>query len=204
MRPDVRQNEQRQRSTSYGSALPQAGYANSPLSHHNDRRLAREMVMAARMDRAQYPKSQPMADTRPQQPKSLPLPNVLKSALGPAGLTSVAQSGERRERKSKKEALTSFCLHQIETCRQFDWYVQTYYTPLRTTGVISVQEVLKALDPICELAQMHKELLERLQRDSDMAAIDPYAKPQFCSFVHDTFAQMRGPFKIYMDNFDHM
>lgn len=64
---------------------------------------------------------------------------------------------------------------------------------------------LEALEPMHEIIQMHQELLQRLQRDSDMAASDPLgSKPQFCSIVHDTFFELRNPFRIYMENFDKM
>ena len=112
------------------------------------------------------------------------------------------QSAARRDELAACK--TAFCVHQIEVCQQFESYVHQFYTPLRTEALVDVAEVCGMLDPIRSLVQLHRELLERLQRDSDMVAREPRAKSHFCSVVHDVFADMRGPFKIYMENFDDM
>ena len=99
---------------------------------------------------------------------------------------------------------TAFCLHQIEVCLQFESYVHQFYTPLRTVALVDASEMCATLDPIRALAQLHRALLERLQRDSDMVGREPLAQSQFCFIVHDVFSDMRGPFKIYIENFDSM
>jgi len=189
-------DEQRQRSTSYGCGLPPhvTGFSSSAFD-------ASCFVMP-KLCQPQHTREPAGPATR--QPKSLPLPHALKLALS-SGPAAEAHGRERRERKSKKDLVTSFCLHQMETCQQLDAYEQQYYTPLRSAGVLSAHEVSVALGSgICELAQMHHDLLERLQRDSDLSSRDPFAKPQFGALVHDAFFELRKPFQIYMDNFDNM
>ena len=92
---------------------------------------------------------------------------------------------------------------QIDVCQKFDVYLKFYHA-MKSADIVDSSE-LEALDSMYAIIQMHKELLQRLQRDSDMAAADPLgSKPQFCSIVHDTFFELRNPFRIYMETFDKM
>lgn len=80
-----------------------------------------------------------------------------------------------------------------------------FCSALKSAAVVDASELEAFQAPMRELIQMHEELLQRLQRDSDMAACDPLSsKPQFCSIVHDTFFELRNPFKNYIENFDSM
>jgi hypothetical protein len=178
----------------------------SPPSHllipHSEHSRAERHANLDSTETARFRAREMMAVTQARQgqaqPHSAPLPNTLMSALS----TLNASPGEWEGRKTKKDVLTSFCVHQIETCQHFEAFEQQFYAPLRWSGIIDNAEVCDALEPIRALAQMHQDLLERLKRDSDMTARDPYAKPKFCSFVHDTFFEMREPFKRYIANFD--
>ena len=138
-------------------------------------------------------------NSAPRRPHSAPLPGALVFALS----QSTESRGERKEIKSKQDVLRSFYDHQMEVCQHFDAYGQQFNQCFFQDGIISADEYCEMLQPIRTLALMHHDLLEQLQRDSDRSARS-IAKPKFWSLVHDTFFEMREPFKAYMGKFDCM